>query len=143
MTLTTALATRDPWSVVPSLGNLDAYIRSVQAIPMLEAEEDNEATASFEALGAGPNDREAPLGGEEPAYTLLKRAFKERTGCPAIVNTSFNVRGEPVVCTPEDAYRCFMRTEMDHLVLGSYVLDKKHQPPFQDSANWRKDFVLD
>ena len=78
-----------------------------------------------------------------PRYHAILQAFEALTGYGVIINTSFNVRGEPIVCTPEDAYRCFMRTEMDHLVLGSYVLDKKHQPPFQDSANWRKDFVLD
>ena len=78
-----------------------------------------------------------------PRYYDLLKAFDELTGCGVIINTSFNVRGEPIVCTPEDAYRCFMRTEMDYLVLGSYVLDKKLQPVFQDSSNWRKDFVLD
>jgi carbamoyltransferase len=60
-----------------------------------------------------------------------------------IVNTSFNVRGEPIVCTPEDAYRCFMRTEMDFLVLGNYVLDKKDQPVLADAADWRSEFKLD
>ena len=78
-----------------------------------------------------------------PRYHDLIKAFEDLTGCGVIINTSFNVRGEPIVCTPEDAYRCFMRTEMDYLVLGSYVLDKRQQPPFQDGANWRKDFVLD
>jgi carbamoyltransferase len=60
-----------------------------------------------------------------------------------IVNTSFNVRGEPIVCTPEDAYRCFMRTEMDFLVLGNYVLDKKDQPAVADKSDWRAEFKLD
>ena len=60
-----------------------------------------------------------------------------------IINTSFNVRGEPIVCTPEDAYRCFMRTEMDYLVLGSFLLDKKDQPAWTEKADWRKDYVLD
>lgn len=78
-----------------------------------------------------------------PRYYDVIKAFDDLTGYGVIINTSFNVRGEPIVCTPEDAYRCFMRTEMDYLVLGSYVLDKKHQPAFQDSSNWRKDFVLD
>ena len=78
-----------------------------------------------------------------PRYYDIIKSFEKLTGYGVIINTSFNVRGEPIVCTPEDAYRCFMRTEMDFLVLGSYILDKKHQPPFQDSANWRKDFVLD
>ena len=60
-----------------------------------------------------------------------------------IVNTSFNVRGEPIVCTPEDAYRCFMRTEMDYLVLGSFLLDKKNQPVWNEKKNWKEDYVLD
>jgi len=75
-------------------------------------------------------------------YDLIK-AFQDLTGYGVIINTSFNVRGEPIVCTPEDAYRCFMRTEMDYLVLGSFLLDKKQQPPWKESANWRQDYVLD
>lgn len=78
-----------------------------------------------------------------PRYYDLIKAFDALTGCGVIINTSFNVRGEPIVCTPEDAYRCFMRTEMDYLVLDDFLLDKKNQPPFLDHANWRKDFVLD
>ena len=66
-----------------------------------------------------------------------------KTGCPLIVNTSFNVRGEPIVCTPEDSYRCFMCTEMDYLVLESCVLDKRDQPPVAESNDWRKEFTLD
>ena len=60
-----------------------------------------------------------------PRYHRLLRAFAERTGCSVLINTSFNVRGEPIVCTPEDAYRCFMRTEMDYLVLENCLLTKK------------------
>ena len=60
-----------------------------------------------------------------------------------IVNTSFNVRGEPIVCTPEDSYRCFMRTQMDHLVLETCLLDKKEQPAFADAENWKAKFKLD
>jgi carbamoyltransferase len=78
-----------------------------------------------------------------PRYWELIRAFKELTGYGVIVNTSFNVRGEPIVCTPEDAYRCFMRTEMDFLVLGDWVLDKREQPAFADRADWRTEFKLD
>jgi carbamoyltransferase len=59
------------------------------------------------------------------------------------VNTSFNVRGEPIVCTPEDAYRCFMRTNMDVLVLGSFILDKAEQAPLAADESWREEFVLD
>jgi carbamoyltransferase len=75
-------------------------------------------------------------------YDVIK-AFQSLTGYPVIVNTSFNVRGEPVVCTPEDAYRCFMRTEMDYLVLGSYLLDKKDQPKWSEETDWREEFELD
>lgn len=78
-----------------------------------------------------------------PLYWDIIDAFEKQTGCPIIVNTSFNVRGEPIVCTPQDSYRCFMRTEMDFLVLETCVLDKKDQPAFEDKMNWRRDFQLD
>lgn len=74
-----------------------------------------------------------------PAYWKLIRAFKEKTGVPLLVNTSFNVRGEPIVCSPEDAYRCFMNTEMDYLVLGNYVLSKADQPFWQKEHTFDKD----
>ncbi len=77
------------------------------------------------------------------AFYGIVKAFEARTGCGVIINTSFNVRGEPIVCTPEDAYRCFMRTEMDTLVLGSFILDKNAQPPWQDKGNWKQDYVMD
>jgi carbamoyltransferase len=76
-------------------------------------------------------------------YWRLIRAFKEHTGCGLIVNTSFNVRGEPIVCTPEDAYQCFMRTEMDYLVMGDYRFDKQDQPAWQEAKDWRTEFELD
>lgn len=69
--------------------------------------------------------------------------FKKLTGCPVIVNTSFNVRGEPIVCAPEDAYRCFMRTDMDNLVMGGFILDKKAQPIHEGDIDWHKEFELD
>ena len=78
-----------------------------------------------------------------PVYWAIIDAFHRKTGCPLIVNTSFNVRGEPIVCTPEDSYRCFMRTEMDYLVLETCVLDKKDQPKFAHKSDWRADFRLD
>jgi len=78
-----------------------------------------------------------------PKYYDIIKAFKDRTGYGVIINTSFNVRGEPIVCTPEDAYRCFMRTEMDYLVLGNFLLSKKDQPEWKEKANWRQDYVLD
>ena len=78
-----------------------------------------------------------------PLYWEIIEAFRQKTGCPVVVNTSFNVRGEPIVCTPEDSYRCFMRTEMDFLVLETCVLDKKDQPKFAESSDWKKQFKLD
>jgi carbamoyltransferase len=78
-----------------------------------------------------------------PRYYALLKAFEARTGCAVIVNTSFNVRGEPIVCTPADAYRCFMRTEMDLLVLENVVLEKSDQVPLAADTDWRKEFELD
>ena len=78
-----------------------------------------------------------------PRYWHLINDFKNQTGYGIIVNTSFNVRGEPIVCTPDDAYRCFMRTEMDYLVLGNYLLDKKDQVKLKNDINWKEEFVLD
>jgi carbamoyltransferase len=80
---------------------------------------------------------------DNPAYYDLIAAFEERTGCPVLVNTSFNVRGEPIVCTPEDAYRCFMRTNIDRLVLWPFMLDKKDQPEWREEGDWRKEVPLD
>ena len=80
---------------------------------------------------------------DNPLYHDLLLAFERLTGCPVLVNTSFNVRGEPIVCTPEDAYTCFMRTEMDYLVLGDFVLDKREQGAFADSGAWQEEFQLD
>jgi carbamoyltransferase len=75
-------------------------------------------------------------------YKLIKR-FQEKTGCAVIVNTSFNVRGEPIVCSPQDAFRCFMRTEMDYLVMGNFLLDKRNQKPIKQDIDWQKEFELD
>ena len=78
-----------------------------------------------------------------PRYYELIKAFKKRTGCPTIVNTSFNVRGEPIVCTPQDAYRCFMRTEMDVLVMQNILLLKEDQIEREQNENWKQEFELD
>ena len=78
-----------------------------------------------------------------PLYWEIIEAFWRKTGCPVIVNTSFNVRGEPIVCAPEDSYRCFMRTEMDALALETCILDKKEQPEFRETTDWHKEFSLD
>lgn len=78
-----------------------------------------------------------------PRFHALVQTFKEKTGCAVLVNTSFNVRGEPIVCTPQDAYRCFMRTEMDYLVLENFILNKKDQPSFVKDDSWKNKFELD
>jgi carbamoyltransferase len=78
-----------------------------------------------------------------PNYYDLLRKFERITGCGVLVNTSFNVRGEPIVCTPEDAYRCFMRTDIDHLVLWPFILDKQAQPEWKETSDWRSEFQLD
>jgi carbamoyltransferase len=78
-----------------------------------------------------------------PRYHELLKAFERLTGCAVLVNTSFNVRGEPMVCTPADAYRCFMRTEMDYLVVENFLLDKQEQPARENDASWQDEFELD
>ncbi|HEV8582398.1 MAG TPA: carbamoyltransferase [Thermoanaerobaculia bacterium] len=80
---------------------------------------------------------------DSPRYHAILSEFEKLTGYGVIVNTSFNVRGEPIVCTPEDAYRCFMRTEMDYLVLGPFLLEKSAQPKLEERGDWRKEFQLD
>ena len=75
-------------------------------------------------------------------YDMIK-AFYDLTGCPVIINTSFNIRGEPIVCTPLEAYTCFMRTEIDYLIMGSYILDKQKQPTLSSDIDWKKEFELD
>ena len=80
---------------------------------------------------------------DNPAYYDVIQAFNSLTGCPVVVNTSFNVRGEPIVNTPEHAYRCFMRTEMDCLVLGHHLLYKQDQPRWEEEGSWQEEFALD
>jgi carbamoyltransferase len=82
-------------------------------------------------------------GETNPDFYSVVKAFEKITGCPMVINTSFNVRGEPIVESPEDAYRCFMRTEMDYLVLGSYLLSKTDQPEFIETKDWQSEFQLD
>jgi len=82
-------------------------------------------------------------GNTNKRYHEMLTKFNDKYGCPVIVNTSFNVRGEPIVCTPEDAYLCFMRTEMDYLILGNYLLDKKAQKSIVGDSDWQSDFKLD
>lgn len=78
-----------------------------------------------------------------PKFHSLLSKFKADTGCAVLVNTSFNVRGEPMVCTPEDAYRCFMRTEMDYLVIEDYLLAKGNQPVWEKDDSWMEEFEPD
>jgi carbamoyltransferase len=78
-----------------------------------------------------------------PRLHALLLAFEALTDCGVLINTSFNVRGEPIVCTPEDAYRCFMRTGMDYLVLGPFLLEQSEQPDWHETGDWRETFLLD
>ncbi|MFC2139997.1 carbamoyltransferase [Bacteroidota bacterium] len=78
-----------------------------------------------------------------PLYHELISEFEKRHGCAVVVNTSFNVRGEPIVCTPAEAFKCFMRTDMDYLVLGNFILSKEEQKPLTDDIDWKKEFELD
>jgi len=78
-----------------------------------------------------------------PKFHAVLEHFKDRTGCAVLVNTSFNVRGEPIVCTPEDAYRCFMRTEMDYLVVENFLMAKPDQPVIEKDDSWKEEFALD
>lgn len=80
---------------------------------------------------------------EHPTFYKLLAAFRKKTGCPVLVNTSFNVRGEPIVGTPKDAYTCFMRTEIDCLVINNFLMFKEEQPKWQDKEDWQKKFELD
>jgi carbamoyltransferase len=80
---------------------------------------------------------------DKPDYHEIISEFGKLTGCAVIVNTSFNVRGEPIICTPEDAYRCFMRTEMDVLVIEDFMLFKEDQPPWEEKGDWRNELELD
>ncbi len=80
---------------------------------------------------------------DHPLYYDMINEFYKKTGCPVIINTSFNVRGEPIVCRPAEAYKCFMRTHMDYLILGNLLLDKKEQPKLEQDSDWQKEFELD
>ena len=80
---------------------------------------------------------------DQPVFYRMIKKFADKYGCPVIINTSFNVRGEPIVGTPIDAYRCFMRTEIDVLVLEDCVLWKSEQPPMPDDVDWKREYELD
>jgi len=78
-----------------------------------------------------------------PRFYRLLKTFENKTGCPVLINTSFNVRGEPIVCSPQDSYRCFMRTQMDVLAIENFIVLKSDQPKYQDDQDWQKTFELD
>jgi carbamoyltransferase len=80
---------------------------------------------------------------DNPLYHEMISKFDEKYGCPVIINTSFNVRGEPIVCSPQDAYLCFMRTKMDYLIMGKYLVDKREQKALDKDVDWTKQFELD
>jgi carbamoyltransferase len=80
---------------------------------------------------------------DKPDYYAVISEFEKLTGCAVVVNTSFNVRGEPIICTPEHAYRCFMRTEMDTLVMEDFILYKEEQPSWKEGNEWRDELILD
>ena len=80
---------------------------------------------------------------DKPDFYQVIKEFENLTGCAVVVNTSFNVRGEPIICTPEDAYRCFMRTEMDVLVMEDFILFKEEQSSWEEGKEWRNELILD
>jgi carbamoyltransferase len=81
--------------------------------------------------------------GTNPEFHAILSAFERMTGCPLLVNTSFNVRSEPIVCTPANAYQCFMRTGIDVLVLNNFILHKGEQPAWEERVDWKREFGLD
>ncbi len=131
---------------------LVAPIRAERRIPMTQAQQ---ALFGIEQLNVPRSDLPAVTHVDysariqtvhretNPLYHGLLERFYAQTECPVLVNTSFNVRGEPIVCTPRDAYLCFMRTEMDVLVVGSFLLQKGSQPPLADDIDWRTQYALD
>ena len=82
-------------------------------------------------------------GKENPRYYAVIKEFEKLTGCGVIVNTSFNVRGESIVCSPQDAYRCFMRSNIDVLVMEDFILYREEQPVWQEDKDWRQEYELD
>ena len=80
---------------------------------------------------------------DHPLFYRLIKKFADTQGCPVIINTSFNVRGEPIVGTPEHGYLCFMRTNMDYLILGNFLLEKTEQKPLDKDVDWLKEYELD
>ncbi|MFC1523841.1 carbamoyltransferase [Thermodesulfobacteriota bacterium] len=112
---------------------MDLYERLYQSRSDIPAVTHIDFTARIQTVHRETNER----------YWRLLKAFKDLTGYGLLVNTSFNVRGEPIVCTPEDAYRCFMRTKMDWLVIGNFLFCKEDQPHWQESGNWQQTYEID
>jgi carbamoyltransferase len=132
--LLVAPVARKRWKPVPEgYENLPLYERLYHLRSDIPAVTHVDFSARIQTVHRETNER----------YWKLIRAFMERTGIGLVVNTSFNVRGEPIVCTPEDAYRCFMRTEMDHLVIGNHLFAKSEQPEWKDRGDWREEYELD
>lgn len=131
------------------------FVAAVRPARRLEVNESTQRLFGIERLNVQRSDIPAVThvdysariqtvdGTTHPAFHGVISAFERRTGCGVVVNTSFNVRGEPIVCTPRDAYLCFMRTEMDALVLEDLVLLKDEQPPLREDVDWRKYYDLD
>ena len=129
-----------------------APVREERRIPMTE---EQKALFGIEKLNVPRSDvpaithvdysaRLQTVDGESnPVFYDMIKKFEKLTGSPVIINTSFNVRGEPIVQSPEQAYTCFMRTEMDYLALGPILVDKTNQPKFEEDKDWRKEFALD
>jgi len=117
----------------PGYNDLEMYERLYVTRSALPAVTHVDYSARIQTVHKNTNER----------YWQLIEAFNRRHGCGAVVNTSFNVRGEPIVCTPDDAYRCFMRTEMDYLVMGDCLFEKGAQPRFEDGRDWRGEYELD
>ena len=117
----------------PNYDELQMYDRLYHARSDVPAVTHIDYSARIQSVNKTTNER----------FWSLLNAFKKKTGCAVLVNTSFNVRGEPIVCTPHDAYQCFMRTEMDYLVLGDYLFKKNDQPGWNEKENWREEFQLD
>jgi predicted NodU family carbamoyl transferase len=128
---------------------LSAYYHDSAAVVLIDG--DIAAAAHEERFTRKKHDSSFPLNSaryvlNESGFDLgdlTAVSFKEKTGCGLLVNTSFNVRGEPIFCTPKDAYKCFMRTEMDYLVMESLLFDKSRQPNLREKQDWRTEYELD
>ena len=131
--LLTAPVVRERWTDAPGAASDDVIAMVNQVRSDIPAVTHVDHSARIQTVHADTN----------PRYHRIISEFAALTGCPTIINTSFNVRGEPIVCTPEDAYRCFMRTEMDTLALGNHVLEKRDQPPWRENEDWRDTLPLD